>query len=368
MGRVGRTGLRPIAVTIVVSVALTLGSCHDYDFYNAIRGLSAYIGALDTIGHVSAVSGVERSMGVDPYIYTLSIGEKPISPDGLDDAVEMADDRIYAVDISDGASPAVVGSVAAPPGGSWYTSWQRDIAVDNHHQLIVVGEAFTIFDLADPAAPLFLGDYPFPAGASLIGLRGVNYAVVERAAGQIIDVIDYLDPANPSLHGSVDLGAQHRAFAATSELLAVGYANGVKLYELSDLATPASTLLSTFSTSSQVTSLRFLNDDRLAVATTSATVTFVDTSNPSLPDEISRLEIADSYRSYALFDTLFVGSERHLWRVNVDDYAKPELRFAYTLPAGGDLGRVFMDRGVAFWEMVYVAAGDLGLITYQTMY
>lgn len=102
---------------------------------------------------------------------------------------------LQVLDISDPASPSIVGSLSVPPPAS-------DIALfGDYVYMACIYAGLLVVDITNPHSPQITGAVSTPGHASRIALAGDYAYVADRSSG--LQVIDIADPANPRIVGHV---------------------------------------------------------------------------------------------------------------------------------------------------------------------
>ncbi|TKJ41073.1 hypothetical protein CEE37_05245 [candidate division LCP-89 bacterium B3_LCP] len=101
---------------------------------------------------------------------------------------------LYIADITDPAAPLYVSSVLT-------SEYAMDVAIDGNYAYVADGFAgLTVFDVANPAAPIEIGWHETPGYATSVGLLADNHVcLADNWAG--LRIFDVTDPTEPELSG-----------------------------------------------------------------------------------------------------------------------------------------------------------------------
>jgi hypothetical protein len=123
-----------------------------------------------------------------------------------------------------------VGSIPGP------ASW---IEVQGRHAYIAAEGAFSIFDIADPAAPKHLGTHTFPE--RIWGFTIVGSHVYVAADFYGLGILDVSNPAEPRLQGAFKTPGQAKGVALVGDTaLITDHMSGLDIVDVSSPATPTS--------------------------------------------------------------------------------------------------------------------------------
>ncbi len=176
-------------------------------------------------------------------------------------------DKLWTVDMSDPVLPIPVGS--APLQG--LVGEERKLALASHPQsgdpLVYVAEPYygaEIFDVADPADPAPIGEYPTPGGSKMNGVAALGdyaYALTEDSGDGRLRILDISDPTDPTEADVYDTPGDARSIFVTETVTGT-----------SVRATGAVTQVIAF------------------VADGGAGLRLIDVSDPSAPTELSHID------------------------------------------------------------------------------
>jgi len=152
-------------------------------------------------------------------------GAVAAAPLGDDYLVVILDGELQVLDITDPLLMHPVGSLAGA-----FDHWHTDLAVVGHHAYVVMGEISGIIDLADPTAPILVGDLP-------------QFASNVEPAGDLLIVSDHEttslcsldDPAAPATIGVIPHPGDPTLL--DDSLLAL-LTNGIRIYDIADPTAP----------------------------------------------------------------------------------------------------------------------------------
>jgi hypothetical protein len=120
--------------------------------------------------------------------------------------VVITGDQAYIADASLGLkSLEVAGLLVSPlPAGEFNTSGNAlGVDVSGDHAFVADGgSGLQVFDISNPASPVFVANYATPDNAQDVFVSGDHAYVADHASG--IQIIDISDPTNPALAGSYD--------------------------------------------------------------------------------------------------------------------------------------------------------------------
>ncbi len=143
------------------------------------------------LGTLPNAFGAEALGATATHAYVVGV------PSHFDGGVQPAWLRVADVSMSEGAAPI----------GELYLGANSDVAVDGDLAHVVSNSAYSIVDLADPAAPALLGSLPFDDSPRDIVVDGhhayinVNVSYNEH----LLAIVDFADPAAPVLVGAMTL-------------------------------------------------------------------------------------------------------------------------------------------------------------------
>jgi len=195
-------------------------------------------------------------------------------------------DRLTVVDISNPASPSVVGSVADATN----LDGARGIYVVGNYAYVTAFQSgrVTVVDISNPAAPSVTGSV---TSAQLTGATGIhvvgNYAYVTAFSVDRLTIVNISNPAAPTITGSV-LHATNldggTGVWTVGNYAYVAATNSDRLTVV-DVSTPASPAIVGSVTSTQLDSCQTLQvvGNYAYVAVGNDRVTVVDVSTPSAP-------------------------------------------------------------------------------------
>ena len=262
-----------------------------------------------------------------------------------------------------GAVPAItqavhleqVGSIPVPAAPRAGYPASQVIARDGY-VYISLGKAFTIYEVADPAAPQRLGSYEFPEEIWRFRITGSRAYVGANFVG--LAILDISDPSAPRLVGTHDtLGQASIAAAFESRVVIIDHMEGLVMVDVSDEAEPA--LIGSYYIDGYARDVVTLGS--LAFATESPSGLYVfDLSKPGPPEPVGIVHAAGAPRAIEVSSvgggsTLLCGaSGGNLQVYDVSDPLAP-LRAA-TFETPGRAEHVALDGAVA-----YVADGEAGI-------
>ncbi len=221
--------------------------------------------------------------------------------------VALAGGHAYVAELPSGlqvfdvttSPPVQVGSAPAGPG--------YDIAVAGNRVYIADSPTLEIFDISNPAIPIFIRNVGTPAQAVVVS---GSYAYV--ATGSRLDIVDVSNAAAAAVVGTVDVGGQDVAIFGNVACIA-GY-QGLTTIDVTDRRAPR--VLGSTSTGFDWSIAVAMSGLRAYVATTEpgpqalsfARCYVVDLSAPTSPTVIQRLPLTGGYA----FDVVVAGSSAYV--------------------------------------------------------
>ena len=134
------------------------------------------------------------------------------------------------VDVSNPASPALLGSVGSYPGRDVVVAYPYAYQGEN-------GSFLHVIDVTDPTAPFEVGSVP--AGGSIYGLAISGHFVYAGTANWKLQIFDVSTPSSPFLAGQLDLGDYGYGVAVSGSLVYVAAGNhGLRIIDVSDPTAP----------------------------------------------------------------------------------------------------------------------------------
>jgi hypothetical protein len=252
--------------------------------------------------------------GSDPEFYILDVSN-PASPTLLGSlnlgatasAVTVSGDYAYVasasnnqelqiINISNPSSPSLAGSYNAS-GNSDGT----DLFFSNNIIYLVTanntsGSEFYILDVSNPASPTLLGSLNLGATASAVTVSG-DYAYVASASNnQELQIINISNPSSPSLAGSYNASGSSDALsvAVSGDVVYLGRVDnsGAELLILNASNPTSVTLLGSYEVGGNLNDIYF-DSNRVFLATSNSSQEFqlVNVANPAVPSQISSFDM-----------------------------------------------------------------------------
>ena len=156
--------------------------------------------------------------------------------------VANASNSVDVIDVSDPASPVVVGNLLAP------SSVQAVAARGNTGYAVTFGSPITVvvFSIANPAQPQLIGSLSPAIGAGNVdsmALSGDFLYISHRngsGTGYGMAVVDVSNPASPALRNTVSLGFDARTLEVVGDYALVAPLSGstFRVFDVSDKSSP----------------------------------------------------------------------------------------------------------------------------------
>ena len=253
------------------------------------------------IGTVSPITQLHVS-GKTPSSNTSSVS---IGTDPLDIAVQdkyayvvnFSSNTLQSINISNAASPAVVGSVSI--------TTPSKIVVRNRYAYVISLQAstLTIIDVSNPASPAVVGSVSTGTNPSSLVVAG-RYAYIANSTSNTLQVVDVSNPASPAVVGSFATNTAPLSLAVAGTYVYI-YSNDTnKTLQIVDASNPAlpvsagsvSTTMSPGSITIQgsyVYVVSVLGYVRIYNIADPASITLVGTLNTGLP--YTRVKVSGRY-------------------------------------------------------------------------
>ncbi|HSE29334.1 MAG TPA: hypothetical protein VLA77_01990 [Candidatus Saccharimonadales bacterium] len=228
--------------------------------------------------------------------------------------------NFYAVDISNPASPSVVGSLTlsnAPTNLYVIGSTALVSSSSNSQELQIV-------DISNPASPSLIGSFNASGNANGLSVYAVGNIAYLGRAGSFL-TIDITTPSSPTLLGTLSLGTnsvndifvkpdQTYAYAATS-------GNNAEL-QIINVTTPTTpSLTSSFDASGNVDALSVTSFSNTAIiGRVGGLVHYIDVTTPASPVQISTFNAQASVNDLELFNSnnyLFAATDENTMELQV---------------------------------------------------
>ncbi len=236
-------GLEGVNTNINIS-----GGCFQQGATAALYGGSSVVGSCDTTdargvyvsGNYAYVADVIRLRVIDvsdpasPFI----VGSGP----GLAEDVFVSGDHAYVasgslglrvIDVSSPANPSLVGSCDTP-------NYAKGVCVSGNYAYVADGSSsgLQVIDVSNPASPSIVGSCYTADYAHNVYVSG-NYAyLADTYSG--LQVIDITNPASPSIVGSCDTAASARGVYVSGNYAYVAdHSSGLRVIDVSDPANPS---------------------------------------------------------------------------------------------------------------------------------
>ncbi len=119
---------------------------------------------------------------------------------------------LQVVDITNPASPQIVGGVVTP-------GYTQGVAVSGTHAYVADYGSLQVIDITNPASPQIVGSVDTPDYACGVAVSGTHAYVADRASG--LQVIDITNPANPQIVASVDTPGRAYGVAVSGDYVYV---------------------------------------------------------------------------------------------------------------------------------------------------
>lgn len=191
------------------------------------------------------------------------------------------------------AGPCQVQTVAGGING-------RDVFVEDDRMYLLDRDYFQIYDIADRANPVLLGQFDGLFAGSRIKARGDTVFVTSRNTG--LYIVDVSDPTNPAQLSNIDLSGIESAIVPHDNLLYVSSGSRLYTIDIADLANPV-VLGFDRPTSYFMGELRIVGDLGFAPASHTGLIVF-DLSDPRNPVELNAYETIDAASGLAVIGSV----------------------------------------------------------------
>lgn len=140
------------------------------------------------------------------------------------------DGALLVADVSDPASPVLLGSVDTP-GNSW------DLVLQNNHIFLAdYVEGLQVIDVSDPALPTLVANYATYQYAHNVAVKD-SHVLVSKWYG--VDILDVTNPSNPLLVGQIEtIGGAFGIEIVNDTAYISGDVEGVYVVDISDITKP----------------------------------------------------------------------------------------------------------------------------------
>lgn len=169
----------------------------------------------------------------------------------------------------------------------------NDVYVAGNYALVGADRSVGVLDIGSQGDPVEVGTVAVPSKVSRIRADS-NVAVAHWVAGfagggQGIEILDYSDPTNPALVGSIELGSGLTSIEMTPGWLFVLTTNVLRVYDLSD---PTNPILSAEAEDDAWVLLLTAHDDMLVIGTHDG-LDLLDAAVPTTPVVVADYETHD---------------------------------------------------------------------------
>ena len=139
---------------------------------------------------------------------------------------------LQVVDISNPASPAIVGSVS-------FSDAAMGVAVAGTHAYVAAhSSGLQVVDISNPASPVIVGGVDTPGAAFGVAVAGNHAYVADWTSG--LQAVDISNPASPVIVGSLDIpGAAYGLAVAGTHAYVAEPAVGLEVVDISNPSSPA---------------------------------------------------------------------------------------------------------------------------------
>ena len=245
------------------------------------------------------------------------------------------------VNVSDSATPSLMGSYGAP-GSAW------DVTIVGDMAYVANGwSGLQIINIADPGAPTFVGSYNTPYFANSVTVVDNLTYVADRNSG--LQIIDVTNPAAPSLVGSVDIqGSIYSVYVKDSLAYVADINYGLRIFNVANPAAPSLMGQYAVGASYDVTVV----GDLAYVANGASGLEIIDVSNPAAPSPVGSYDTPGTAESVVVVGNLVyvADDDGGLQIIDVSDPAAPRLIGSHDTPGyargvtvSGDLAYVADD-------------------------
>lgn len=176
-----------------------------------------------------------------------------------------------------------------------------------HFTYLAAGD-LSLYDVSDPAAPVWLSTYVTPGEAqAVVVAEGLAY-VADGSQGLLI--IDVSDPAHPVLVGALPAAAPQSFLALERQRDTLAIAAGFGGLVLVDVSNPAAPVVSGSADTAGFAESLVLDDTRVYLADGSDGLRIFDIRNPAAPVEIGALDTAGQTHDVKLIGgTAFIADD-----------------------------------------------------------
>jgi hypothetical protein len=155
--------------------------------------------------------------------------------------VNAVSGSLQVIDVSNPASPAVIGSASLGSGGTSGTSYSG-VALQGSYAYVADYNTNTlqVIDVSNPASPSLVASVPAGANPDAVYVAG-HYAFVTNKSDSTLQVFDIAAPASPASLGTVPTGASPDSVFVSGQYAYVSnYAGGtLQIFDMSGLGLAA---------------------------------------------------------------------------------------------------------------------------------
>ncbi len=257
---------------------------------------------------------------------------------------------LWVVDVSNPASPSLLGSVPAPGNNSF----QAVVVAGDYAYIADFG--LRVIDVSNPSSPQIVGSY----NNDSTGTRGiaVSGARAYLAANNGLIVVDVSNPTAPTTISKLPLPAGGTDVVVAGNYAYVTVTDGMYVVDVSVPQVPF--LVGTYSNTPGFNTEGIdISGSYVFIADTADGLEIVDVSNPGNPIRVGRVDDA-----YGALDVVVSGSRAYvaagtgdLYVIDVGNPAQPSL-----VDVGEINGTYGLNAVAVSGEFAYLAAGGSGLL------
>jgi len=185
-------------------------------------------------------------------------------------------DGIQILDVSDPATPALVGS---HPIGA------RDIAISGTHAYVTTGwDELVTLDVSNPVSPTFVSSFPINGPSEKVKVAGERAYVTDgqgyRGNPPSFSVLDITNPNAPAYIGGLPIGGQD--FDVVGDYVYLAHTFSLSIWDFSDPAAPTRVGSIPLPDSGHLEAVEVVGDYAY-VAASGAGLRVVNVANPAIP-------------------------------------------------------------------------------------